>query len=120
MLGSSQRAAGCGQPTAGSRQLAAHVRLAMVAAFAAVFTVVSVSAQSTSSTKHAMEQDPACQSLMPAAVGGPMPTGQDTLVVRWLGWTNYELSYRGNVFLLDTYYDRGPGQHPIGVMPKDF
>jgi L-ascorbate metabolism protein UlaG (beta-lactamase superfamily) len=89
----------------------------VAAAIAAVATA-SISAQST--TKQAMAQDPACTSLMPAAVGGPMPTGPDTLVVRWLGWTNYEISYRGNVFLLDTYYDRGPGQHPIGVASKDF
>ena len=93
-------------------------RRTLIATVAAVFIATSLFAQS--STKQAMAQDPACQSLMPAAVGGPMPTGQDTLVVRWLGWTNYELSYRGSVFLLDAYYDRGPGQHPIGVMPKDF
>src|SRR3982751_6369201 len=84
----------------------------------AVFLATSLFAQT--STKHALEQDPACQSLVPAAVGGPMPATPATLVVRWLGWTNYELTYRGNTFLLDTYYDRGPGQHPIGVAPKDF
>jgi L-ascorbate metabolism protein UlaG (beta-lactamase superfamily) len=91
----------------------------VLTALVAVLTVTAVSAQS-SSTKQAMQQDPACTSLMPASVGGPMPQGPDTVVVRWLGWTNYELAYRGNVFLLDAYYDRGPGQHPIGVAPKDF
>src|SRR5215831_1149366 len=90
---------------------------ACAVALASCFAITTVFAQSA---KLGMQADPACQSLMPASVGGPMPTGQDTLVVRWLGWTNYELSYRGNVFLLDSYYDRGPGQHPIGVMPKDF
>jgi L-ascorbate metabolism protein UlaG (beta-lactamase superfamily) len=94
-------------------------RSIVLAATIAAFAAVTASAQS-SSTKHAMEQDPACQSLMPATVGGPMPQSPDTLAVRWLGWTNYELAYRGNVFLLDTYYDRGPGQHPIGVASKDF
>ena len=57
--------------------------------------------------------------LTPAAAGGPAPKAQDTLVVRWLGHTNYELTYRGNVFLLDAYYDRVPKNHPIGVAAKD-
>ena len=95
------------------------IRSVVLAATIAAFAAVTVSAQSRS-TKHSMEQDPACQSLTPAAVGGPMPQSPDTLAVRWLGWTNYELAYRGNVFLLDAYYDRGPGQHPIGVASKDF
>jgi L-ascorbate metabolism protein UlaG (beta-lactamase superfamily) len=41
------------------------------------------------------------------------------VVVRWLGTTNYELTYRGNVFLLDAYYDRVPKNHAIGVGAKD-
>jgi L-ascorbate metabolism protein UlaG (beta-lactamase superfamily) len=69
--------------------------------------------------KAAMRQDPACQSLTPVSAGGPAPKGGDTVVVRWLGWTNYEVAYRGNVFLLDAYYDRGPRMHPIGVAPAD-
>ena len=61
------------------------------------------------SAKAAMQQDPACQSLTPVSAGGPAPKDPNTLVVRWLGWTNYELAYRGEVFLLDAYYDRGRG-----------
>lgn len=30
---------------------------------------------------------------------------------------NYELDYRGHVFLLDTYYDRGPRNRSIGFTP---
>jgi len=59
--------------------------------------------------KAEMQQDPACQSLTPVSAGGPAPKDPETVVVRWLGWTNYELAYRGDVFLLDTYYDRGRG-----------
>lgn len=66
-----------------------------------------------------MQQDPACQSLTPVTAGGPAPKDPNTLAVRWLGWTNYELAYRNEVFLLDAYYDRGPRMHPIGVQPTD-
>jgi len=77
------------------------------------------SAAPAQTAKAAMQQDPACQSLTPVTAGGPAPRDQNTLVVRWLGWTNYELAYRGGVYLLDAYYDRGPRMHPIGVEPKD-
>ena len=69
--------------------------------------------------KAAMLQDPACQVLTPVSAGGPAPKDPETVAVRWLGWTNYEVAYRGNVFLLDAYYDRGPRMHPIGVAPAD-
>ncbi len=61
---------------------------------------------------------PACKSLTPAAVGGPMPP-EGLLTLRWLGTTNFEIAYRGQVILLDAYYDRGPRNRPIGFGPKD-
>lgn len=67
-----------------------------------------------------LSQEAACRTLTPAAIGGPMPKNQNVVVLRWLGHTNYELAYRDAVILLDAYYDRGPGSHPIGVAPKDF
>src|SRR5262249_23471319 len=85
-----------------------------IAAAALAFTIVT-------STVHAQgdgdrdSRNP-CESLVPAAIGGPLPRG-DRLVLRWLGTSNYELSYRGQVLLLDTYYDRGPRNRPIGVLP---
>jgi len=60
----------------------------------------------------------ACTSLTPAAVGGPMPP-EGIATLRWLGTTNFELAYRGQVILLDTYYDRGPRNRPIGFTPAD-
>ena len=64
----------------------------------------------------AMAAEDACHSLTPAMVGGPMlPKSRETIVLRWLGTANYELGYKGNVYLLDTYYDRGPRDHPIGI-----
>jgi L-ascorbate metabolism protein UlaG (beta-lactamase superfamily) len=71
------------------------------------------------SARPAMQQDPACQMLTPVSAGGALPKDPETLVVRWLGTTNYELVYRGNVFLLDTYYERVPRMHPIGLSPRD-
>lgn len=78
--------------------------------------VTSASAQSS---KAAMQQDAACQSLTPVSVGGPAPKSADTVVVRWLGMMNYELAYRDQVFLLNAYFDRLPHSHPIGMMPGD-
>jgi len=61
---------------------------------------------------------PACRARTPAAIGGPMPP-EGILAIRWLGTTNFELAYGGNVYLLDAYYDRGPRNRPIGFSPKD-
>ena len=66
-----------------------------------------------------MRQDAACQSLTPVSAGGPAPRSADTLVVRWLSHMNYELAYRGNVFLLDAYYDQAPRRPSIGVDVSD-
>lgn len=87
-----------------------------VALFIALVAAASLDAQSVRQT---MQQDPACQALTPVAAGGALPKDPETVVIRWLGHTNYELVYRGNVFLLDTYYDRVPRSHPIGVAPAD-
>lgn len=55
----------------------------------------------------------ACQSLVPASQGGPMPTG-DTAVLRWLGTSNFELAYHSKVIVMDTFYDRPPRTRPLG------
>jgi L-ascorbate metabolism protein UlaG (beta-lactamase superfamily) len=58
---------------------------------------------------------PACTSLVPGAIGGPvLPASANGITLRWLGTMNYELDYHGMVILLDTYYDRGPYTTPIG------
>ncbi len=56
---------------------------------------------------------PACTSLVPAAIGGPMPPAK-ILTVRWFGTTNFEFDYGDQVILLDTFYNRGPRARPIG------
>jgi L-ascorbate metabolism protein UlaG (beta-lactamase superfamily) len=90
--------------------------LVVAVCFLASLAAPSISAQSA---KAAMRQDPACESLTPVSAGGPAPKDPETVVVRWLAWTNYEVAYRGNVFLLDAYYDRGPRMHPLGIAPTD-
>jgi L-ascorbate metabolism protein UlaG (beta-lactamase superfamily) len=63
----------------------------------------------------ALAAEPACQTLTPALVGGPVPAAaSDTVVMRWLGTANYEVAYKGKVYLFDTYYDRPGRTRPIG------
>lgn len=89
----------------------------VVVVLLSLWQVASLSAQTA---KAAMQQDPACQSLTPVSAGGPAPRDPDTLVVRWLSFTNYELAYRDSVFLLDAYFDQAPRRHSPGVAVKDF
>jgi L-ascorbate metabolism protein UlaG (beta-lactamase superfamily) len=56
----------------------------------------------------------ACQALQPTSAGGP-PAPPSTIVLRWLGTSNYEVAYKGKVILLDAFIDRGPRNRPIGV-----
>src|SRR5438445_8947761 len=61
----------------------------------------------------------ACRSLVPAAMGGPLLRDPGRIMLRWLSTSNYELVYRGQVFLLDAYFDRGPRNRPTGIVPGD-
>ena len=67
-----------------------------------------------------LAQDPACASTRIAAAGGPMPKGQNTIVMRYLGVSNYELAYRDQVILFDTFYSRVWPARRLGVVPADF
>ena len=96
------------------------VRRVLVGAVVAAFVAALAATADAQSVRQAMQQDPACQSLTPAAAGGPLPRSPETAVVRWLGTTNYELVYRDQIFLIDTYYERVPRMRPIGVAPGDF
>jgi L-ascorbate metabolism protein UlaG (beta-lactamase superfamily) len=76
--------------------------------FALALALVSTSAL-------AAPAEPACETLTPALVGGPVPGPRsDTAVIRWLGTSNYEVAWKGKVFLFDTYYDRPGRTRPIG------
>jgi L-ascorbate metabolism protein UlaG (beta-lactamase superfamily) len=61
----------------------------------------------------------ACRSLTPTAMGGPVLRDPNRIMLRWLSTSNYELVYRGQVFLLDAYFERGPRNRPTGIVPGD-
>jgi L-ascorbate metabolism protein UlaG (beta-lactamase superfamily) len=67
------------------------------------------------------EKEPACQTLRPASMGGPLPSNPILLVVRSLGRANYEVAYHGKVILLDAWYDeqRLPFAEPFGIKAAD-
>jgi L-ascorbate metabolism protein UlaG (beta-lactamase superfamily) len=67
----------------------------------------------------AQAENDACRSLVPAAMGGPLLQERDKIALRWLSTSNYELVYRGKVFLLDVYFDQGPRNRPTGVVPAE-
>lgn len=66
-----------------------------------------------------LAQEPACQTLTPAAAGGPLPKNQNLVVLRYLGVSNYELTYRDVVVLLDAGIDKLPWWAPTGVTRND-
>ena len=47
-----------------------------------------------------------------------MPEG-DTVVIRWLGTSNYEVAYKDKVILMDTFYERPGRTRPIGIDVAD-
>ena len=70
-----------------------------------------------SQTSPAVCTQAACTSWMPACIGGPVPTDPDLLVIRWLGNANYEVAFRGQIVLVDNYYNRGPRAPSLGFTP---
>ena len=67
----------------------------------------------------AVGRDPGCVTPTLVSAGGPAPRNPQTLAIRWVGYSNFELAYDGQIFLLDAYYDRGPGLVPLGVKAAD-
>jgi len=67
----------------------------------------------------ALDQEPACQTLMPAAAGGPLPRNPDVIVLRFLGVSNYELAYRDTVILLDAGIDKLAWWAPNNITPEE-
>ena len=55
----------------------------------------------------AQANDPGCQNATLVSTGGDFPRNPQTLAIRWTGFSNFELAYKGQVILLDAYFDRG-------------
>ncbi len=64
-------------------------------------------------------RDPACHARTLVSAGGAFPRNPHTLAVRWVGFSNFELTYNGRIILLDAYYDRGSEYPPLGVAAAD-
>src|SRR5215468_10951031 len=84
-----------------------------------LFAAAAVGFIATAQTEAAGEDPDACRSLVPTAMGGPMLGDAGKIMLRWLSTSNYELGYRGQVFLLDAYFERGPRNRPTGVVPSE-
>ena len=64
-------------------------------------------------------RDPACHTSVLASTGGALPASPSTLAIRWTGFANFELSYKGQIVLLDAYFDRGSNFPPLGFKAAD-
>jgi L-ascorbate metabolism protein UlaG (beta-lactamase superfamily) len=64
-------------------------------------------------------RDPACHTSTLASTGGALPASPSTLAIRWTGFANFELSYKGQIMLLDAYFDRGSMFPPLGFKADD-
>jgi L-ascorbate metabolism protein UlaG (beta-lactamase superfamily) len=67
----------------------------------------------------AMPADAACSAAKLVSTGGPTPRNPHTLVVRWTGFSNFELAYRDKIILLDAFIDRGSNYPPLGFAAAD-
>src|SRR4029078_11557752 len=63
--------------------------------------------------------DPGCQNAALVSAGGAAPKDPRRLAIRWIGYSNFELVYNGQITLLDAYYDRGSTYPPLGVKAAD-
>ena len=63
--------------------------------------------------------DAACSAAKLVSTGGPPPRDPHTLVVRWTGFSNFELAYRDKIILLDAFIDRGSNYPPLGFAAAD-
>jgi L-ascorbate metabolism protein UlaG (beta-lactamase superfamily) len=94
--------------------------LYMAGAVAAMLAASPAITQATQSRATAAATvDPACQSLTLTSAGGAAPRDRSTLLLRWLGASNFELVFRGSVVLLDAYFERMPRTRPLGFTRDD-
>ena len=63
--------------------------------------------------------DPGCDAATLVSTGGVFPKDPRTLAIRWTGFSNFELVYKGQIILLDAYFDRGTMFPPLGFKAAD-
>ena len=63
--------------------------------------------------------DAGCEALTMVSTGGDFPKNPRTLVIRWAGYTNFELVYNGQIILLDAHFDRGSTFPALGFKAAD-
>jgi L-ascorbate metabolism protein UlaG (beta-lactamase superfamily) len=67
----------------------------------------------------AQANDPGCQNATLVSTGGDFPRNPQMLAIRWTGFSNFELAYKGQIILLDAYFDRGSIFPPLGFKAED-
>jgi L-ascorbate metabolism protein UlaG (beta-lactamase superfamily) len=84
-------------------------------------TVILLVTMASQAQSIKFEDEAACHTLQPASAGGPLPKNPNVLVLRYFSYGNYEVAYRGKVFLLDAFYDnsRSPLAAPTGLKESD-
>src|SRR5882724_11190388 len=60
-----------------------------------------------------------CEAPILVSTGGPPPRNPLALAIRWTGYSNFELVYKGQVILLDAYFDRGNTYPALGFKAAD-
>ncbi|MFO1184788.1 MAG: MBL fold metallo-hydrolase [Bauldia sp.] len=97
-----------------------RIRIAFGAALAPLFLAgVALGQTAGFVDPRAPIADPGCADLKLVSTGGKFPADPSTLAVRWTGYSNFELAYKGQILLLDAYFDRGSTFMPLGFKAVD-
>lgn len=91
----------------------------MILALAALLLGDAAVAQRQRNPPRFVTDDPACVATTLVSTGGAAPRSSGTLAIRWTGFSNFELAYKGSVLLLDAYFDRGALFPSLGFTAAD-
>lgn len=80
---------------------------------------VAITILATFQTAALLAKDPGCEVPVLVSTGGARPQNPQTLAIRWTGYSNFELVYKGQVILLDAYFDRGSEYPSLGFKASD-
>jgi len=80
---------------------------------------VAITILATFQSAALLAKDPGCEVPALVSTGGARPQNPQTLAIRWTGYSNFELVYKGQVILLDAYFDRGSEYPSLGFKAAD-